>query len=88
MKLAILGGHLAPALSIIENVPKDWEIIFLGRKYVFEGEKTISLEYKTIEKLGIVFEAISTGRFQRKFTKNTIPSLLKLPSGFWVPLKF
>ena len=43
----------------------------------------MSLEYKIINDLKIPFEEISTGRLQRKFTKNTIPSLFKLPSGFF-----
>lgn len=81
MKIAILGGHLSPALSIIENIPKDWKIIFIGRKKVFEGEESLSLEYQTITKQGIEFENITTGRLQRKFTKNTILSLIKLPIG-------
>ena len=81
MKIIIIGGHLSPALSVIDSLPKDWEILFVGRKYVFEGEKSLSLEYRTINDLKIPFEEISTEDF-RKFSKNTIPSLLKLPSGF------
>ena len=82
MKILIIGGHLSPALSVIDSIPKDWEVLFVGRKHVFEDEKSLSLEYKTINDLKIPFEEISTGRLQRKFSKNTIPSLLKLPSGF------
>src|SRR3989344_5071506 len=83
MKIIIVGGHLSPALSVLDALPKNWEILFVGRKYVFEGEKSLSLEYKIINDLKIPFEEISTGRLQRKFTKNTIPSLFKLPSGFF-----
>ncbi len=82
MKLLVLGGHLSPALSVIDSLPRDWEAVFVGRKFVFEGEKAVSLEFKAIEKLGIKFINLSTGRLQRKFTINTVPSLLKLPSGF------
>src|SRR3990167_11265609 len=87
MKMMIIGGHLSPALSVLDSLPKDWEILFVGRKYVFEGEKSLSLEYKIINHLKIPFEEISTGRLQRKFTKNTIPSLLKLPYGFFKSLR-
>src|SRR3989344_2133971 len=86
MKIIIVGGHLSPALAVIDSLPKDWEVLFVGRKYVFEGEKSLSLEYKTINDLKIQFEEISTGKLQRKFTKNTIPSLFKLPSGFFKAL--
>lgn len=82
MKVAIIGGHLSPALSIIESLPKTWKVIFIGRKYNFEGEKTLSLEFESIRKLNIEFENLSTGRFQRKFTRNTIPSIVKIPYGF------
>ncbi|KKP73815.1 MAG: UDP-N-acetylglucosamine-N-acetylmuramyl-(pentapeptide) pyrophosphoryl-undecaprenol N-acetylglucosamine transferase [Candidatus Roizmanbacteria bacterium GW2011_GWA2_35_19] len=54
MKILITGGHLAPALAIIEelkNINPNVEIIFVGRKYALDSEKTISLEYKEIEKL-------------------------------------
>ncbi len=87
MKVIIVGGHLSPALSVLDSLPKNWEILFVGRKYVFEGEKSLSLEYKTINNLKIPFEEVSTGRLQRKFTKNTIPSLFKLPSGFFKALR-
>ena len=87
MKIALTGGHLSPALSIIEEIPKEWKVIFIGRKYNFEGDKSISLEYNIIKELGIEFENLTTGRFQRKLTRNTIPSLFKLPTGFFTALK-
>ncbi len=82
MKIAIIGGHLSPALSVIDVLPKNTKLLFIGRRYTFEGDKTLSLEYKTITGLGIQFLPIITARFQRKFTRYTIPSLFKLPTGF------
>lgn len=82
MRLVIIGGHLAPAISIIEELPKDTKILFVGRKYTFEGEKTTSLEFKTIISKHIPFVNLTTGRLQRKFTVHTIPSLIKIPYGF------
>jgi UDP-N-acetylglucosamine--N-acetylmuramyl-(pentapeptide) pyrophosphoryl-undecaprenol N-acetylglucosamine transferase len=86
MKLVIVGGHLAPALAVIEFLPKDTEIIFFGRKHALEGDKAYSLEYQKITALGIRFENLTTGRFQRKFTKHTLASLVKLPTGFFQSL--
>ena len=40
-----------------------------------------------ITKLGIPFYAINTARLQRKFTKHTVPSLIKFPLGFIQSLK-
>ena len=82
MRIVIIGGHLTPALAVIDELPKDSRVLFIGRKYVFEGDKTLSLEYKTITQLGISFKEINTGRWQRKFTRYTIPSFLKIPYGF------
>lgn len=87
MKLVITGGHLSPALSVIEELPKDTNILVIGRKYVFEGDKAVSFEYKVLAELGIPFVSIDAGRIQRKFTKYTLKSLLKVPIGFFQALK-
>jgi UDP-N-acetylglucosamine--N-acetylmuramyl-(pentapeptide) pyrophosphoryl-undecaprenol N-acetylglucosamine transferase len=81
MKLVIIGGHLAPALAVIEALPKETELLFIGRKYTFEGDKALSLEYQKITSLGIPFRSIKTARLQRRFTLHTLPSLGKLPYG-------
>jgi UDP-N-acetylglucosamine--N-acetylmuramyl-(pentapeptide) pyrophosphoryl-undecaprenol N-acetylglucosamine transferase len=83
MKIIITGGHLAPALAVIEQLPKETQILFIGRKHTFEGDTALSLEYQKITALNIPFKSITTGRLQRKFTKHTIPSLIKLPQGFF-----
>ncbi len=90
MKLLIVaggGGHFAPALAVIEELPKDWEVMVIGRKYVFEGENTLSLEYQTSQNLGIKFQTITTGRLQRKLTTHTLTSLVKVPVGYFQSLK-
>ena len=84
MKLLIVaggGGHFSPALSVIEKLPKDWDVLVVGRKYVFEGDQSFSLEYQTAMKLDIPFKPLTTGRLQRKFTRYTINSLFKIPVG-------
>ncbi len=85
MKIVIVGGHLSPALSIIQNLEKE-EVYYIGRKHTFEGDKAISLEYQEISKLGIPFFTIKTGRLQRKVTRYTLFSLAKLPVGFFQAL--
>jgi len=83
MKIALIGGHLSPALSVLEALPKEAEVVFIGRKYAFEGDKALSLEYKAVNELKIPFWELNTGRFQRKLTKHTFSSFLKLPFGFF-----
>jgi UDP-N-acetylglucosamine--N-acetylmuramyl-(pentapeptide) pyrophosphoryl-undecaprenol N-acetylglucosamine transferase len=92
MKVILIGGHLSPALSVLEALPKNTEILFVGRKYALEGDSALSLEYKTITSLGVPFVGLNTGRLQRKLTKFTLLSLLKLPFGaiksFLILIKF
>lgn len=92
MKVVIVGGHLAPALSVLEALPKATQVLFVGRKYALEGDNALSLEYKTITSLNIPFIGLNTGRLQRRITKFTLFSLLKLPLGiiksFLILIKF
>ncbi len=82
MRLVITGGHFSPAQCVIEALPQDSQVFFIGRKSSFEGDKSPTLEYQTIKSLNIPFIDLPSGRFQRKFTIRTIPSLIKLPYGF------
>lgn len=81
MKVLIIGGHLSPALSVIEKL-KNEEIFYVGRKYPLEGDSSLSFEYQTIKEIGIPFFDLKTARLQRSFTRHTLTSLLKLPIGF------
>ncbi len=83
-KIVICGGHLTPALAVISELQKKggWEIYYLGRKYAMEGEKTPAAESQIIPQLGVSFMAFNPGRLQRRFTRYTIPSLLRIPFGF------
>ena len=83
MKIVVTGGHLTPALAVIEELRKiqDTEIIFLGRATATEGSKTPSAESIVIPNLGIRFFSISVGRLQRRPSIHTIPSLGQIPVG-------
>ncbi len=87
MKILITGGHLTPALSVIEQLPRDAHVLYVGRKYALEGDKAFSLEYQTILNMHIPFAELKTGRLQRKLTIHTIPSLLRLPLGLAQAMK-
>lgn len=82
MKIVITGGHFSPAQCVIEALPQDSQVFFIGRKSSFEGDKSPTLEYQTIKSLNIPFVNLPSGRLQRRFTVRTIPSLIKLPYGF------
>lgn len=82
-KIFICGGHLPPALSVIEQLQKATEIkiYYIGRKYSMEGDQAESLEYQVIRKLDISFIALNTGRFSRILGKKSLLSVFKIPSG-------
>ncbi len=83
-KIVISGGHLTPALAVIEELQKrgDWQIFYFGRPYSTEGDKTPSLESKIIQEKDIKFIPINFGRIQHKFTRYTLSAFLRIPWGF------
>lgn len=88
-KVLITGGHLTPALSVIEELQKrGWKIIFIGRKYASEEEKVLSVEAKIIPQMGIETYFLNAGRVRRIFNLKTIISFLKIPLGFFQALYY
>ncbi|MCS6956782.1 MAG: UDP-N-acetylglucosamine--N-acetylmuramyl-(pentapeptide) pyrophosphoryl-undecaprenol N-acetylglucosamine transferase [Patescibacteria group bacterium] len=86
MKILITGGHLAPALAVIDKIKKekpDIKIIFVGRKYAIDKEKTESLEYKEIRKRKIKFINLKTGRLTRIFSFSSFLNFFKFFLGFF-----
>lgn len=83
IRVLITGAHFTPALAVIEELKKNYqvEIIYVGRKTTLEGDSSASVESKVLPKLGVQFISIITGRLQKSFTLYTIPSLLKIPLG-------
>jgi UDP-N-acetylglucosamine--N-acetylmuramyl-(pentapeptide) pyrophosphoryl-undecaprenol N-acetylglucosamine transferase len=85
MKLLITGGHLSPALALIEELEKtkkEVEIVFVGRKYPLDRERTLSLEYKEINKKNLNFISIEAGRLTRTMSVSSFISIFKIPLGF------
>ena len=85
MKLLITGGHLSPALALIEELQKtkkEVDIVFVGRKYPLDKEKTLSLEYKEINKKNLTFISIEAGRLTRAISVFSLISIVKIPLGF------
>ena len=54
MKIAVTGGHLTPALAVIEELKKilGLTIIYIGRANSAEGDKSPSAESVVIPNLG------------------------------------
>lgn len=83
MRFVITGGHFSPALCVINALPKNTDLLLIGRKYAFEGDTNPSLEYKSAKKYSIPFRLITAGRLQRKFTRHSIGAFLKFPVGLF-----
>lgn len=78
MKIMITGGHMAPALAVIDQL-KNHEVIFVGREY---SEGRISLEYQEISKRNIRFYNLHAGRLTRLPSLKTALNILLVPFGF------
>lgn len=83
-KIVVCGGHLAPAIAVIEALQKkgNYEIYYLGRKYARELDRALSLEYLEINRLGLKFIDFKSGRLTRIISLASLISLLKIPGGF------
>lgn len=79
--IVVTGGHVTPAIAVIDALKSDVSVVFFGRKYAMEGSRTVSAEYRLIIGKGIRFISITTGRLQRYLTWMTVPSLFKIPVG-------
>ena len=85
-KLLLTGSHAgSTAVAVIEEIKKrklDWELHWVGKQFATEGSKIETLEFKNLSKLGVIFHNLESGKIQTKFTRYTIPSILKIPLGF------
>lgn len=88
MKILMTGAHFTPAVAVIEQLKKfdNVQVVYVGRKTTLEGDKSKSVESSELPALGVKFISIVTGRLQRTLTLFTIPSLLKIPVGFFQAL--
>jgi UDP-N-acetylglucosamine--N-acetylmuramyl-(pentapeptide) pyrophosphoryl-undecaprenol N-acetylglucosamine transferase len=95
--IILTGGHAATtAIAVIEEMLRRegtnrWNIYWVGAKAAVEGKSMPTLESEVLPKLGVTFIPIIAGRLQRRFGIWTIPSLVKIPFGFfhalWLVLK-
>ena len=86
-KILITAGHAgSTAYALITTIKKympECELVFVGSESAIEGSKIPTLENTYFPKIGVSYIKIIMGRIQRKFTLWTVPSILKIPIGFF-----
>lgn|SRR3989338_3719273 len=87
MKILITGGHLSPALAVIEELGSRASVVFVGRKYALDQEKNFSLEYLEIKKRQIPFYHLQSGRLTRLLNLKSLLNLIKIPFGLYRAFK-
>lgn len=96
-RILLTGGHAATTgIAVVEEIRKteslkESEIFWVGSQTAIEGSKISTMESQIFPKIGVKFTPISAGKIQTKFTRHTIPSILRIPVGliqaFWFLLK-
>jgi UDP-N-acetylglucosamine--N-acetylmuramyl-(pentapeptide) pyrophosphoryl-undecaprenol N-acetylglucosamine transferase len=72
MKVLVIGGHVTPALAVIDELDKrKQEISFVGRRFANEREKQDSFEYKEVTARKIPFYEMNSGRMQSSLSAQT-----------------
>ncbi|MCH7951379.1 UDP-N-acetylglucosamine--N-acetylmuramyl-(pentapeptide) pyrophosphoryl-undecaprenol N-acetylglucosamine transferase [Patescibacteria group bacterium] len=87
-KLLITGGHLTPAIAVIQRLKNhEWEVIFMGRKVAQEGTSDPAREMQEIPKLGVKIITIPAGKLPRHLSLRSMLAVLRFPAGllaaFW-----
>lgn len=85
--IVLTGGHAGTtALAILQEITKrhaSWNIHWIGPEKAHEGKKVLTIEAKTFPRLNVVFHPIRAGKLQRKWSRHTVPTLLRFPLGFY-----
>ena len=81
MKILIPGGHVTPALAVMDFL-KEHEIVFVGRKHTSAAEVMPSFEYQEVTSRKIRFIPIVAGRLTRVVDLRSALHLLTVPRGF------
>jgi len=90
-RIVLTGGHAATtAIAVVEEIirrGKGWDIYWIGADSSVEGKYVPTLESEVFPKLGVTHRSIKAGKLQVRFTFWTVPSLLKIPIGFFQALR-
>lgn len=86
MNVYVTGGHLTPALAVIDYLRKvqpSINVFFVGREHANERSQIPSHEQKEIEERGIPFFPIQAAKWHREFFWLNVFELLRFPLSFF-----
>lgn len=90
-KIFITGGHLTPAVAIIQEFKTYPDLFGTRLKAIYIMDGRLKIEEETIKRLGVKFYKIKTGKIPRYFSMQAFFSLFLFPLGFfqglWLILK-
>lgn len=84
--IVFTGGHAATAAAatisyLTKKYPSKYNIYWIGAHSAVEVKKVAGIEEQILPGLGVEMLKIHAGRIQRKFSKHTILSFLRVPIG-------
>lgn len=84
-KILITGGHLTPALAVLEELEKIGykNFLWVGHKFTMINDKEPSFEYKTVTAKNIPFFNLEAGKLYRHPSLVGIRSFFKIPKGLF-----
>lgn len=85
MNVYMTGGHLTPALAVIDYIRKKHDevhLFFIGREHSQEYPRVISHEQREVEARGVPFFAIQAAKFYRERFWLNVVEFFKLPASF------
>ena len=65
LKLIVTGGHPTPSLAVIDYIRRVYpktDILFIGKKYSYHGNDSLSFEFKEIAIRNVKFEQVNPPR--------------------------
>ncbi len=82
MKILITGGHITPAIAVMEELQKEKNIdlVVVGRQFQPDSTNP-SYEYQSVSKLNVPFINLEAGRLSRTLSIRTLINLAKFIPG-------